>query len=975
MFDGNVGGRGRVNLGGQGGRRDEGRAEFVRRQQKEREAREQRRIRERAATLVQAVFRSFRCVRAAKALHRQIFDKRRMDIGKVWQALPEETRAKFVFRALVPMMRLFAFFFSGSVDQQRVSGILDLVLFCSKQAVDVNIFHMIADESQRPSILFLIKRLLAALLSLGDAQATELLLSLRRALAGCPAESVALAHMMTHTDAARYLSGSALPRAMSHPALGEQPQAVVDLVTMLSTGLWGSGPLYRDRQILALLSTPNLCAFLNDRPGAVSRDCLALVAQVVSSPPAETCAALLEEEIHGSSRRVWLVANMLTLLESFMPTGNLEKTPAMIEWLGWAREGNDPALKAQLDRLDRPNFVRAIQQALSTTTDLFVLCKLYFCHKTQSREPPLEVLQTLAFSTPMARQLFPVVESLARRPLESVMEALGAPAFSSADALQLRVFCTVYAFQMQPVYDSEFFADQNPLSRSEVDVLGRFLNRTAYHLVTTWPSQELSAKALRTSIVSLLRSLCDRHRRHRILSWDNSWIIPNSRQLILKAPLVDLGGQVVAADMDVDPEDEDEDVDMSLPSAPKVSSTEHSQILEAVLEEIPHVLQFEDRVTLLHNVIAADQESRQDTRGPWAQASRRPHRIRRNFLVEDGHAAFDVMSDEGSLKDVFRVEFVAPDGELESGIDGGGLFKEFMIHVCRATFDPEFGLFKATSEQTLVPSAKSVGVHGASEKYEFLGKVVGKAIYEMMLVEQQFSGVFLNKLLGRTNEVDDVSTLDRELYRSMLRLKHEDVDALSLTFSVSNELDKGETDLIPNGRNIPVTKENLTRYLHLFAHHKTNVQIHSQTAAFVRGLQCVIPLSWLRMFDPYELNILISGSWTGFDVQDLCRHTVYSGGYEHQSPTVHWLWQLLQQLDSQDMQRFLMFVTSCSRAPLLGFKTLHPKFCVHRVPDGERLPTASTCANLLKLPDYTCFEVLKTKVLQAIRAEAGFELS
>eukprot|EP00913_Durusdinium_trenchii_P011739 g11025.t1 len=82
-----------------------------------------------------------------------------------------------------------------------------------------------------------------------------------------------------------------------------------------------------------------------------------------------------------------------------------------------------------------------------------------------------------------------------------------------------------------------------------------------------------------------------------------------------------------------------------------------------------------------------------------------------------------------------------------------------------------------------------------------------------------------------------------------------------------------------------------------------------------------------------------------------------------------------EELGAEDLGRFLMFVTSCSRAPLLGFKNLNPKFCVHRVPDGERLPTSATCANLLKLPDYTSYQSLKTKVLQAIRAEAGFDLS
>ena len=31
--------------------------------------------------------------------------------------------------------------------------------------------------------------------------------------------------------------------------------------------------------------------------------------------------------------------------------------------------------------------------------------------------------------------------------------------------------------------------------------------------------------------------------------------------------------------------------------------------------------------------------------------------------------------DENALRDTFRVEFIAPDGSVESGVDGGGLFK------------------------------------------------------------------------------------------------------------------------------------------------------------------------------------------------------------------------------------------------------------------------------------------------------------
>ena len=39
------------------------------------------------------------------------------------------------------------------------------------------------------------------------------------------------------------------------------------------------------------------------------------------------------------------------------------------------------------------------------------------------------------------------------------------------------------------------------------------------------------------------------------------------------------------------------------------------------------------------------------------------------------------------------------------------------------------------------------------------------------------------------------------------------------------------------------------------------------------------------------------------------------------------------------------------------------------------LPTASTCMNLLKLPNYPDKELMRRKLLAAIEAGAGFELS
>ena len=43
--------------------------------------------------------------------------------------------------------------------------------------------------------------------------------------------------------------------------------------------------------------------------------------------------------------------------------------------------------------------------------------------------------------------------------------------------------------------------------------------------------------------------------------------------------------------------------------------------------------------------------------------------------------------------------------------------------------------------------------------------------------------------------------------------------------------------------------------------------------------------------------------------------------------------------------------------------------------ETSRLPTAATCFNLLKLPNFKSKKVLREKLLLAIRSGSGFELS
>jgi len=277
-------------------------------------------------------------------------------------------------------------------------------------------------------------------------------------------------------------------------------------------------------------------------------------------------------------------------------------------------------------------------------------------------------------------------------------------------------------------------------------------------------------------------------------------------------------------------------------------------------------------------------------------------------------------------------------------------------------------------------------------------------------VDVHFAPFFLTQILGYQQSllfsaIDELQSLDREIYNSLNYIKHYKgcVEDLELTFSVDQDcLGEIKTrELTPGGRLIPVTNISKISYLYLMAHFHLYVQIKEQTAAFLKGFRSIIPNKWIQIFSPPELQRLISGEDTNIDLNDLRRNTQYYGGFHDNHRVILWLWEILEN-DFTELERrqFLKFVTSCSKPPLLGFSNLDPPFSIRcvEVSDDEdtgdtigsvlrgfltigkktpvgRLPTSSTCFNLLKLPNYQKKATLRDKLRYAITSNVGFELS
>uniref|UniRef100_A0A7S1VV74 HECT-type E3 ubiquitin transferase n=1 Tax=Grammatophora oceanica TaxID=210454 RepID=A0A7S1VV74_9STRA len=365
-----------------------------------------------------------------------------------------------------------------------------------------------------------------------------------------------------------------------------------------------------------------------------------------------------------------------------------------------------------------------------------------------------------------------------------------------------------------------------------------------------------------------------------------------------------------------------------------------------------------------------------------------PVRIMRGRVLEDGLATMNKLGKR--MRERIVVHYLNEAGAQEAGIDVGGLFKEFWTDLCQVAFDPNYALFRVTegAGNCMYPNPASFSAHGSDHVtlFEFLGRILGKSMYEMITISPKFAHFFLSFLRGDYNflhMLPDLSTMDPQLYNNLMFLKTYEGDAedLCLTFSITNDDFGGnrEIALIPGGADVAVTNSNKQRYVALVAKHYVYDCLKEQSEAFTRGLWEVIDRSWLQLFNEPELQVVISGpSDGGIDVTDMKANTRYAGGYTGLERTVSRFWSIMSSFNEEQQGSLLRFVTSCERPPPLGFASMNPPFTIQRVGilrDGDKLPTASTCFNTLKLPTYSSEKVMKDRLIYAIESGAGFELT
>ncbi|KRZ77956.1 E3 ubiquitin-protein ligase NEDD4 [Trichinella papuae] len=369
---------------------------------------------------------------------------------------------------------------------------------------------------------------------------------------------------------------------------------------------------------------------------------------------------------------------------------------------------------------------------------------------------------------------------------------------------------------------------------------------------------------------------------------------------------------------------------------------------------------------------------------PYSRDYKRKYEYFRAHLIKPENVPnkFDMhIRRDHVFEDSFRAIMSVTTSRADTGLDYGGVAREWFFLLSHEMFNPYYGLFEysAMDNYTLQINPNSGLCNDDHLSYfRFVGRVMGIALHHGKLLDAFFIRPFYKMMLGKPICLNDMESVDSEYYNSLLWIEDNDPSELELRFVVDEEV-FGVTqtrELKPGGADILVTNDNKNEYINLVIKWRFVSRVTDQMNALMSGLNEFIMQSLLTIFDPHELELLMCGLQK-IDVKDWKDNTLYKGGYNANHPVIQNFWKCVLSFDNEMRSRLLQFVTGTSRVPMNGFRELYgsnglQKFTIEKWSTPEMLPRAHTF-NRLDLPPYTSYQDLKDKLVKAIENSASFE--
>ena len=293
---------------------------------------------------------------------------------------------------------------------------------------------------------------------------------------------------------------------------------------------------------------------------------------------------------------------------------------------------------------------------------------------------------------------------------------------------------------------------------------------------------------------------------------------------------------------------------------------------------------------------------------------------------------------------------------------GPGMTKEWLAEVTRQLFAPESGFFVLSDAAPLYYKINPRGLSQprAAEIYRAAGRLLGLSLMRNIALGVNFPVMFYAKLLEQQLTLDEVSTEEQQLVKSMrfiLSLPEEDlvdypitIDGVEVVPTMANR-----ADLVVRKVNSLITPDVVPMF-----------------NLIKRGFNEVVPSDRMRAyFGPAEFKALILGS-PDIDIDDLfARSYIYMDDARQRAM----LYRVLTGFNMEQRRKFLRFATNLSQAPVGGFSQIEPRITIrggqHDLRD--KMPKVFLCTHTLLLPDYKDEDEMREILTLSIEAGTGWK--
>ena len=347
-------------------------------------------------------------------------------------------------------------------------------------------------------------------------------------------------------------------------------------------------------------------------------------------------------------------------------------------------------------------------------------------------------------------------------------------------------------------------------------------------------------------------------------------------------------------------------------------------------------------------------ENLQKLKIDWSEGS--------NFININRDKLIESSIEELSKVNLYREIKVKFKGEEEG--DAGGIMREWLTSLFKEFQKPENKLFtKAdTSDFSLKIYNDKNYDKNKLKIFDFIGKIFVIALLNDLTINSCFNIYIYKIILDEPVEIEDLVFIDTEIYHSIKKLQNlNDFSNLELYFAENEKDENGNinnVNLILEGSNIPVTKENMPYYFQKkieYIMNKDRIYINH----IKKSIFSYIPESLIKIFSANELELILNGT-PFIDVSDWIENTIYEG-YSPSDDIIIKFWNIVKNLPQEKLSRLLQFSTGSTRVPVGGFKSLQSNrgkispFSIYKVEyeEGKRnYIKARTCFNRINLPNF-----------------------